>query len=196
MLKTYLKYFHDQIGDVQNYDLPNTEILEKYKGYFKTDKDEFDIIYQLWLQDGFSSYRNGLFWLIDPDVYTKIAHKFNAASKSSVAFARSAMGGIFLFDKKDIGDSIEYLNPHLNNIKIISTSFQVFISMDVTSTSFWKRECYGKFEINSIEKYGTLAFDECYSFVPALALGGSEKVEELHKVKIFENLDLLSQLHN
>ncbi|WP_442787264.1 T6SS immunity protein Tdi1 domain-containing protein [Flavobacterium suncheonense] len=38
--------------------------------------------------------------------------------------------------------------------------------------------------------------DECYTFVPALALGGDEKITNLQKVKIKENLEILAQLHN
>ena len=67
--------------------------------------------------------------------------------------------------------------------------------MDIPANTFWNRECYGKFELKAIEKYGSLNYDECYTFVPALALGGDEKIGNLQKVKIKENLEILAQLH-
>ena len=110
MLDTLLNYFRDQFGESEKHKAPTPQIIEKYRNVFKTDKDEFDIIEQLWLQDGFCSFKNGLFWLVNPDEYTEIACEFPCVSSTSIAFARTAMGGIFLFDKKEIGDSIIYLN--------------------------------------------------------------------------------------
>jgi len=195
MLKTLLNYFKTQMGDGTTYDTPSQELTDKYKNVFITDKDEFEIITEIWSTNGFCGYKNGLFWLVNPDIFTELARKFPSVSDTSIAFARSAMGGLFLFDKKEIGDSIIYLNPHLNTTKIISTSFQVFIPMDMPADTFWKRECYGKFELKAIEKHGPLEHDECYTFTPALALGGNESISNLQKVKLIENLEMLSELY-
>ncbi|MGG7176996.1 T6SS immunity protein Tdi1 domain-containing protein [Clostridium paraputrificum] len=41
---------------------------------------------------------------------------------------------------------------------------------------------------------GKLNFDECFGYVPLLGLGGSEKVENLQKVKIKEHIELITQI--
>ena len=41
---------------------------------------------------------------------------------------------------------------------------------------------------------GKLDFDECFGYVPLLQLGGSEKVENLKKVKIKEHLELITKM--
>lgn len=41
---------------------------------------------------------------------------------------------------------------------------------------------------------GVLKYDECFGYVPLLALGGSEKVENLKKVKIKEHIKLITQM--
>lgn len=41
---------------------------------------------------------------------------------------------------------------------------------------------------------GKLNFEECFGYVPLLRLGGSEKVENLKKVKIKEHIELITQM--
>ena len=45
----------------------------------------------------------------------------------------------------------------------------------------------------AVAKYGELAFDECFGFVPLLPLGGRKDVDHMDKVKILEHLDLIVQ---
>jgi hypothetical protein len=42
--------------------------------------------------------------------------------------------------------------------------------------------------------YGSLAYDECFGYVPLLGLGGFERVKNLQKVKIKEQLMLITEL--
>ncbi len=44
------------------------------------------------------------------------------------------------------------------------------------------------------KKLGKLKHDECFGYVPLLGLGGSEKVQNLKKVKIKEHIELISQM--
>ncbi|WP_324604070.1 T6SS immunity protein Tdi1 domain-containing protein [Paenilisteria weihenstephanensis] len=46
----------------------------------------------------------------------------------------------------------------------------------------------------AVKKLGTPAYDECFGYVPLLALGGSEKMENLQKVKLKEHILLISAL--
>ena len=46
----------------------------------------------------------------------------------------------------------------------------------------------------AVDKYGTLNYDECFGYVPILALGGKESVNNLKKVKIREHIALITEL--
>ena len=46
----------------------------------------------------------------------------------------------------------------------------------------------------AVEKYGKLADNECFGYVPLLALGGKEDVEHLQKVKTKEHIAVITQL--
>ena len=48
--------------------------------------------------------------------------------------------------------------------------------------------------IEAVNKLGKLEQDECFGYVPLLGLGGSEKIQNLKKVKIREYIELISQL--
>jgi hypothetical protein len=195
MSNVVLEQFIKWIGEGEFYCEVNELLLEKYKNIFLTDKDDFDIINIIWEQYGFRSYRNGLFWLVNPDEYNSVARRFPNISETAIVFARTAIGNLFLFDKLSIGDSIMHLNVHKGERKIVSTYFEGFLTVDIAVDDFWKKNCYGNIELKVIDKHVTIAYDECLTFVPALALGGSENVTKMKKVKIKENLELLAQIY-
>lgn len=67
----------------------------------------------------------------------------------------------------------------------------------------WKEYGFGSFMDNYIKiinpneyiiQNGKLNFEECFGYVPLLGLGGSEKVENLKKVKIKEHIELITQM--
>ncbi|MFP9115477.1 T6SS immunity protein Tdi1 domain-containing protein [Flavobacterium sp. RHBU_3] len=185
--------FFKRSGEGEKYSNIPQEIIEKYKGVFVINRGKDDIINYLWVNYGLCKYRQGLFWLINPEEYNNVARKFPGVSRDAIAFARKNLGNLFLFEKLDIGDTITYLNTHTSKISVASTNFEIFIEFNIASDSFWKEDCYGKIELKALKK-APLAPDECYTFVPALALGGDEKLANLQKVKIKENLEFLSQL--
>ena len=47
---------------------------------------------------------------------------------------------------------------------------------------------------DAVNKLGKLEQDECFGYVPLLGLGGSERVDNLKKVKIREHIELISQM--
>ena len=46
----------------------------------------------------------------------------------------------------------------------------------------------------AVAKHGQLAYDECFGFVPLLALGGFKDVDHMDKVKVLEHIYLMYQL--
>jgi hypothetical protein len=53
---------------------------------------------------------------------------------------------------------------------------------------------FGNFFEPAKNKLGSLEPDEMYGFIPALAFGGTLRLENIQKVKTLEHLTLLSQL--
>lgn len=187
--------FISRMGEGNKYSNISEEIIKKYKGVFLINGEKDDIISYLWGKFGLSTYRNGLFWFVNPDEYNSLAKKFPNVSNNAIVFARTGLGNLFLIDDGITGKNINYLNTHNGQLNLVSRGFADFIEFMISSESVWKTDCYGKIELKATKKQ-TLLPDECLTFVPALALGGDEKIANLQKVKIKENLELLSQLHS
>lgn len=183
------------MGEGKFYENVKDEVLEKYKGKFMINGETTDIIHHIWKKYGLRSYKNGLFWLVNPDEYNDLAKQFPDVSKDAIVFARTGVGNLFIMQKGLTGDNIEYLNTHTGKVNLADRGFSNFLRFNLPADSFWKEDCYGKIELKANVKYGQMEADECYTFVPALALGGSESITKMEKVKIKENLELLSQLH-
>ena len=66
----------------------------------------------------------------------------------------------------------------------------LFIITDYFCKEFFELDNYTA----AVSKLGELKYDECFGYVPLLGLGGSEKVENLKKVKIKEHIELITQL--
>lgn len=196
MLDILYNYFHKNIDNFETYKMPTKEDLDRYQGLFQADSDEIDILYHLLKENGYCSFNNGLFWTVEPEQLSNFARKFPEVSDTALVFARSYTGCLLIWDKLKIGESIIHLNVHTGKSQIVSTGFQVFVPFNLTSEAFWKRECYGKIELSAVQKYGKIQSDECIAFLPALAIGGNEKVSTMQKVKLLPHLELLSQLHN
>lgn len=196
MENNILNEFVKDMGEGIDYADVKVETLKKYEDKFMTEKDNEDIITMIWKKYGLRSYKSGLFWFVNPDEYNDIAIKFPNVSEGAIVFARTGLGNLFLYEKTDMGKFISFLNVHSGISNLISTSFEVLLEWRIVTNSYWETHCYGKIELEANKKYGQMEEDECYTFVPALALGGDEKIANLQKVKIKENLEFLSQLHS
>jgi hypothetical protein len=186
--------FLEFMTDQHKYADVSDELIEKYAGVFMGANDEQDIIIDIWRKDGFSTYKNGLFSFVNPDDYNNVTRQFQQVSDSAIVFAKSATGCLFIWEKFSFGWAITHLNVHFGTSELVSNDFCMLLEWDLPAGSFWEDECYGEVELKVIDELGPLAFDESYAFVPALALGGSEEIEDMQKVKTLVHLDFLSQL--
>ncbi len=182
----------DDLGEGVHYDDFSQDEISKFKGVLMLNKDKVDVLHLLWKQHGLRGYKKGLFWMVNPIKFSEICAQLPEVSDSAYIIARSGCAGLFVLDKKQ--DGIFYVNLHTSKIELVSTSIQVFMCFDIIDNDFWKEDCYGKVELKALKEYGTLNFDECFTFVPALAFGGNENVKEMKKVKIEPQLDLLVQM--
>ncbi len=175
------------------------ETLKKYKGKLPEKLLEY------WQEFGFCGYGEGLFWIVNPEDYEDVVDAWledtglDRIDKYHV-IARSAFGELFLCGEKS-GQSLDIL-PAYGVLFSTSTGktgpfdleIQVFFSMqdkeDIDLADIKDKPLFKK----ALKKLGRLASDEMYGFEPALALGGTAKLENLAKVKAVEHLIILAQL--
>jgi hypothetical protein len=145
----------------------------------------------LWERDGFGSYADGLIWTHPPTrLAAVIASWFGSGSDRACLVFRFSFGDFILWDS---GRTF-FVNVHRGGIEEVPDVAFVANEMlcdDTFLDKFLRRRLHQQ----CTRILGQLAADECFAFVPALALGGHDSPEFVQKVKIREHLALLAEIH-
>ena len=187
--------------------MPTQETLD----FFKDKLPERLLEY--WQEYGFCGWGNGIFWMVNPQDYheilqtwlegTEFAEREKNGSDSYYVIGRGAFGDLIVWGKTS-GRSIK-----------INANFGMFFPRDGTKKlkergeersvelffATMSKESYDQDDVSesplferALNKLSPLEADEMYAFVPALVLGGVNKLENLQKVKAIEHLNFLAEL--
>lgn len=156
---------------------------------------------EYWAEHGWCGYGEGIFWTVNPQDYEGVVASLIEGTRLEKRdkyhiIARGAFGDLYLYGEKS-GFSLDIV-PYTSNYcgrthETAATDKDkevqgFFLLMDRESNDF------GDFFEPAKNKLGRLEHDEIYGFIPALALGGAIKLDNIEKVKAIEHLTLLSQL--
>lgn len=143
---------------------------------------------------GESVFMEGLFSFINPVDYEIVLKEFPKLKNQSIMpFAKTAMGNFYLIGEVDNEKCIAFYNIQTEEYIYVDDEFNRFLDRFAGNTIYMEDEWYGHVELPALDKYGPIAIDECLTFVPALVFGGDENIENIQKVKLKENLQLLAQ---
>jgi hypothetical protein len=148
-------------------------------------------IIELWREQGWCSYSNGLMWFVNPDDYANVMNEWLREPDNSIVFARSGFGDLFTWNGKAIYQLFIHSGSYGRLMKNINTYMETMMIEDASLED----SHYLKLHNKAVEKLGILNHDECYTFVPALVMGGRESLDTIQKVKHLEQLLILAQLH-
>jgi hypothetical protein len=143
-----------------------------------------------WKENGLSMYRDGLLWFTNPDDFNDgVRALFGESSAKCVA--RTAFGDLILFGKPD-----RWL--HFSADTLDSTDYTAdyftFFDFAMTDQGWMKNVMRVPLFEKALAKLGPLDERQVYAFQPHPALGGSGELDTIEKSRLFEYLDLLSQL--
>ncbi|EPY2275110.1 T6SS immunity protein Tdi1 domain-containing protein [Clostridium sporogenes] len=176
----------------------DSSIFKEYKVKSKVDKNIFNKyketlpleLTDVWKEYGFGSMLNGYLKIVNPDEYQSVVDMSYFRANVSIPILVTAFGDIITWEENKY---IRLLRYKIRTFKGIASGFEFF--WEDVSTGYFCEEFFELDKYNeAIEKYGELEYDECFGYVPLLGLGGSEKVENLRKVKIREHIELITQL--
>ena len=159
-------------------------IVEKYSGRIPA------LLMEIWKKYGFGSFFGGYLKVITPDEYMDLLKESYFRGDVSIPILATAFGDIITWEADQYVGIVEY---RYNAFDIIIPRFDIFLKL-LSDKGFLKR--YFKLDdyARAVKKYGDLAYDECFGYVPLLALGGKEDVEHLKKVKMREHIAVIAQL--
>ncbi len=137
-----------------------------------------------------NSFFNGFLFTVNPNVYKELLESIYMPYKYPLCFARDAFGNLYIWED----NSIVLVNIVHGTSEIIGKKLNVFFNLKMTDITFLKKRLSFDLYREVSSKLGLLNFDECFAYVPLLALGGAEKLENLQRVKIREHIHLISQM--
>ena len=102
----------------------------------------------------------------------------------------TAFGDIIVWEDNAYFFIIQY---RYNNFSSLARGFKVFEKL-LGETDYFFRKAKAKNFKEALQLLVAPAYDECFGYVPLLYLGGSEKPENLQKVKLREHLEIMFQI--
>ena len=163
------------------------EVIEKYRGRVP------DELVDIWERYGFGTFGEGFLRIIDPELYeAEVGDCIGKTQGDRVAIPVMVTGlGDLICWEPSVGAgglvAILYRKGDTKGLGGVRTFFML-TAMDgaahLSSTLDW--DLFPQ----AVAAHGELPYDESFIFVPLLSLGGARKVENLHKRKTIEAIQV------
>ncbi len=164
---------------------PDNLLIESYQGRLPDDLLGF------WQEFGFGNFMNGYLKIFDPMDYQPFMEKsYSVYKEPTIVFGATGFGDLLIWE----GEYVKQLNYRLGTTKNCGSSIEMLFDVRFARWDVVEQSMQAKQFRPAVERLGEPAIDECFAYVPALALGGSEKVENIQKVKLREHLSILAQI--
>ncbi|WP_417503127.1 GAD-like domain-containing protein [Marinobacter sp.] len=196
----YITSFCDEFGEPEKVNPPDNEYVESYRGILP------EALLEYWKRFGFCAFMDGLFWIVDPKDYAEMLENWiersplSGTKENLYVIARSGYGDLYLWGEKS---GCRYEINAMNGWIIKSDDQEqdqekelqlFFASKSPYSIDIEDEDSDEEMFEPAVEKFGPLAEDEIFGFVPALVAGGNMLFENLQKVNMAVHLDLILQL--
>ncbi len=168
------------------------DIINKYKN--RVPKE----LIEIWKKYGFGTFFNGYLKIINPDKYEDLIYETYIQNDENIKFTTclftTGMGDLIIWEYINENDTtITLLKYRTGKYRIIGPKFNIFLKL-LEDEDFLEEELEWKEYPKAIRKYGKLGYDECFGYVPLLGLGGKKSVNNLKKVKLIEQIYLITDL--
>lgn len=154
--------------------------------------NDFEVLKYIWKNYGECSFKNGLFWTINPNDYKDIVKLFSGVSDNAIPIIKTATGNFLIWDLFEDEYVITYLDIHFNEYKFYGDTFADLFNYDLISDAVWIDELNGKRERIALNTFPHINSEESIVPIPTVAEGGDFESKLLKKVKTTEYLPLLS----
>lgn len=202
-LSDIFKYIIEEFGSPSGGEDVPDDILRAYASRVPQTMLDF------WKECGTGLWLDGYFQLCRPDRYQELVNMIlkgdpDFPPEECVLIGFSAFGKLLIWNNKNyylsvsLYEKISYANcfsrdfPVLSKEKAISSGL-----MMIDSKAYDYRERTEKASPlfkRALKKLGSLAYGECYGFIPALKLGGREILDELHKRPALPHFRMVAEL--
>lgn len=187
-------------GEPTDFRCVGEEVIQNYESIFPLN------VLRYWRQEGFCQFRHGLLFSVNPGDWQPTVDEWVAGTPYErfgrfYALTRSAFGKVFLFNE-EIGATAK-IDSLLGNVYSYKTDIVTNRAKEISAGMAFTRDpeeldCrdeHGNYLFErALAKLGPVGWDEMYAFEPALALGGTPRLENLVKVDWRVHMTLLRQM--
>ncbi|MCM1269973.1 MAG: DUF1851 domain-containing protein [Ruminococcus flavefaciens] len=145
---------------------------------------------EIWMKCGLGSFWDGYIKIINPDDYIDLLKSSYFRGDVAIPIMVTAFGDIITWEKNKYVGIVEY---RYGKSEIMISDFDLFLFLLNDSSFTDKFFQFNKYQ-EALRRYGKLAMDESFGYVPILALGGKENVDNIKKVKTKEHIALITDL--
>ena len=160
------------------------EIIKKYSSTLPKT------LIEIWKSQGLGTIMDGYLKIINPDEYDEVFKDSYFASDVAIPIIVTAFGDIITWEENKYVGIVQY---RYGKSDLMIKRFDIFLML-LKDNSFTKKFFNLEMYKDAVSLYGTPNYDECFGFVPILAIGGSEKVDNLKIVKTKEHIALINEL--
>jgi hypothetical protein len=148
---------------------------------------------EAWKTFGYGTFMNGFFKMINPDEYSTLVKDSYIRNEGTIPIFTTSMGDIILFEMDENQESyIVMVNYRKGKTKVLASKYTLFLKF-LEEDAFKQRALEWLPYPEALEKYKAPEYDECFGYTPLLGLGGTEKVENLKKVKLKEHILIITE---
>ena len=202
-IKYFRSFFINQVGKPDIYNKVDEGFIAKYRNTLPEE------LLHYWTTYGFSSFKNGLLWLTNPEDYFELVKNYLKGTPfenrpNLYVVARSAFGELLIWE-----------STKGNTLKLQSMSNMIFLSADADREDFKTEE--ENFAMNrflsfdpdhfdqddargnylferALKKIGKVEENEMYGYKLSHFLGGKESITNLTKMDLFNHYDIQKEL--
>lgn len=147
-------------------------------------------LFQFWNQHGLGVSVDGLVRFVNPRNFEDFVQQhIEVLHAPAYIIAVTAMADIITWEQKYY--RLYNLRKNTRHVMFMDTKI---LNLFLTDETFLEIELSAKQYRAAKKKFGEPAYDECFGYFPALALGGSEKLANIQVVKLLPHLEVLGQL--
>ncbi len=179
--------FVEERGKVSTFPPPSDALIEAYRDRLP------EYMIEVWKTYGFGSYAKGLFFVSSPEPFGTILETYFGKNHPYTVICHSSFGKLLLWDHENPSVVSFDVNAGQGTRMAVDGDIDNFFKYSMNNDRFYKAYEYD-LHLKAVDQFGQLEPDQVFAFVPALSLGGAEKLENIKVSQIREYLAILADI--
>ncbi|MDF2479444.1 MAG: hypothetical protein K0S24_4927 [Sphingobacterium sp.] len=171
-----------KLEDFKRISVVPSELIKNYENLVPKE------VIKLWKNYGFGTFMQGYFKSVNPEEFKDLLKESSQRYQNAIVLFATGMGDLIIWSD----GYVRLLNYRYGVVKTILFSFEFFFQ-NIFDPEFQSDDLLWLPYPEAVDRYGELSYDECFGYTPILGMGGSEKIENLKKVKLREHILLITE---